>query len=142
MINPIINQLALTSRNLITLTSPDKQVTQYRLQLASLIAPELTDGLAYLIRIWEAGDEHKEIDWEDLSDCVDRAATLLSYVPTAQREAKPHPTANLQRAFEIVIELARENLAPDEPEYADERDSQLDACNQLEDFAVNHLADN
>lgn len=141
MINPIIKQLALTSRSLITLTSPDHQNTESRLQLASLIAPELIDGLAYLTRIWEAGDEQKEIDWEDLSDCVDRATTLLSYVPTDYRGAKHHPTANLQRSFEIVIELARENLAPHEPEYADERDSQLYACNQLEDFAVNHLGD-
>lgn len=45
-------------------------------------------------------------------------------------------------AIELVLELARQNLAPDEPETSNERKRQLEACATLEDFATNWLGDN
>lgn len=42
-------------------------------------------------------------------------------------------------AIEIVLELARQNIAPDD--MPDERDRQLCAIGTLEDFAVNHLGE-
>jgi hypothetical protein len=46
---------------------------------------------------------------------------------------------DLADAFQIVIELARANLAPEELE--EERARQIEAIDVLEDFAVNHFGD-
>ena len=47
----------------------------------------------------------------------------------------------LERAIEIVLELARENILTEgdarDNELEDERHKQFDACGTLEDFAVN-----
>jgi hypothetical protein len=45
----------------------------------------------------------------------------------------------LIEAIEIVLQLARQNLAPED--VAEQRERQIDACNTLEDFAVNQLGE-
>lgn len=45
----------------------------------------------------------------------------------------------IQEAIEIILSLARQNIAPEEMEQEHAR--QIEACNVLEDFAVNHLGD-
>jgi len=51
----------------------------------------------------------------------------------------------LERAIEIVLELARENILTEgdarDNELEDERNKQFDACGTVEDFAVNILAE-
>ena len=48
-------------------------------------------------------------------------------------------------AVGIVLDLAKENVLTEEQaldnELVDERNRQLEACNTVEDFAVNHIAD-
>ena len=53
--------------------------------------------------------------------------------------------AILCEAIELVLELARDSILPlrdaDTPELLRERARQIEACDTLEDFAVNHLGD-
>lgn len=47
---------------------------------------------------------------------------------------------DLAEAFQIVIDLARENII-DDPEFTDERIRQEEALKMIEDFAVNQFGD-
>lgn len=53
---------------------------------------------------------------------------------------------SIHEAFELVLNLARENIldeqeAEGDPSLEDSRAAQLEAVNQVEDFIVNHLGD-
>ena len=49
---------------------------------------------------------------------------------------------DIAEAFQIVIELAKENIAPDEQEFEAIRKKQLEAIAMLEDLAVNEFGEN
>lgn len=46
----------------------------------------------------------------------------------------------LHEAFEIVLDLARQNVIEDD-DMEDERNRQLQAISTIEDYVVNHLGD-
>lgn len=69
----------------------------------------------------------------------------ISPTLTDHGDTQPSPPAqnplHLADAIDTVLDLARQNLAPATAEFAPIRARQTEACNQLEDFAVNHLGD-
>ena len=49
---------------------------------------------------------------------------------------------DLARAFQIVVELARQNIISNpDPEFDEARQQQTEAVDMVEDFAVNQLGD-
>ncbi len=48
---------------------------------------------------------------------------------------------DILRALEIVIELAQQNIAPDEVDMEEQRRIQLDAINTVEDMIVNQFGE-
>ena len=45
-------------------------------------------------------------------------------------------------ALQIVLDLAKQNMAPNDPEFAEERARQQEAIDTVEDMAVNQFGDN
>jgi hypothetical protein len=54
----------------------------------------------------------------------------------------PIPRMDIAEAFQIVLDLARQNILDDDsPDMAEEVERQTEACDIIEDLAVNHYGD-
>lgn len=136
-----------------------KQVADLLPHTVDCWEPEAVKGfVAHSLRLMLSRQSHGDNRFVVL----DESGTVYEFGPTTLEQAKayddqlstsfndyqiveitdvPAIPSGLVDAIQLALELARSNLAPDEPDTEHIRQAQIDALNLLEDFAANHLGD-
>lgn len=78
-----------------------------------------------------------EEKWNDICSGMAWISAALGLPDETDTSPQPQTPLHIADAIEIVLRKARQNMLPG---HAD-RERQMQACNLLEDFAVNHLGD-